>query len=85
MKMCEIFVSELKDKRVIFDPYFFDFTGEMITRDVDVYAREKYGEGIVHVFGTDTLSSMPSWDSEGYALSKIQKFFVPRGEYAIPE
>ena len=83
--MCEIFVSEFKDKRVIFDPHFLHFEWEMITRDVDVYAREKYGTDIVHVFGTDTLSSMPSWDGEGYALSKIKKLFIPRGNYTIPE
>ena len=50
----------------------------MITRDVDIYAREKYGTDIIHVFGTDTLESMPSWDGEGYAAKKIHKLFVPR-------
>lgn len=36
----------------------------MITRDVDIYARGKYGNDIVHVFGTDTIESMPEWDEE---------------------
>jgi nicotinic acid mononucleotide adenylyltransferase len=36
----------------------------MITKDVDLYAKEKYGEDIIHVFGTDTIESMPSWDNE---------------------
>ncbi len=50
----------------------------MITRDVDEYCREKYGEGIVHIFGTDTIESMPSWDEDGYAAKKVRKLFVPR-------
>lgn len=55
----------------------------MITRDVDIYAREKYGDNIIHVFGTDTITSMPEWDEEGYAAKKIKKLFVPRvSEYS---
>lgn len=50
----------------------------MITKDVDQYAREKYGTDIIHVFGTDTIESMDSWDREGYAARKIRKLFVPR-------
>ncbi len=52
----------------------------MITRDVDVYAREQYGEDICHIFGTDTIESMLSWDSEQYTAKVIQKLFVPRGD-----
>ncbi len=50
----------------------------MITRDVDQYCREKYGEDIVHIFGTDTIESMSGWDEEGYAAKKVRKLFVPR-------
>jgi predicted adenine nucleotide alpha hydrolase (AANH) superfamily ATPase/nicotinic acid mononucleotide adenylyltransferase len=65
--------------RVIIDDYFIkNWEGEMITRDVDIYAREKYSEDIVHVFGTDTIFSMPEWDKEGYAAKRICKLFVPR-------
>jgi predicted adenine nucleotide alpha hydrolase (AANH) superfamily ATPase/very-short-patch-repair endonuclease/nicotinic acid mononucleotide adenylyltransferase len=68
------------DKKVVADYHFLDtFTDEMITRDVDIYARAKYGEDIVHIFGTDTIESMPEWDEEQYAAKKIQKLFVPRG------
>ena len=63
-KMCEILLEECSDSRVILDLEFFSWTGEMITRDVDIYARAKYGEDIIHIFGTDTIASMPSWDSE---------------------
>lgn len=78
--MVDIFVSEIHDTRVVVDYHFLDtFTDEMITRDVDIYAREKYGDEIIHVFGTDTIASMPEWDSEQYAAKKIQKLFVPRG------
>lgn len=64
---------------VIIDDYFVkNWSGEMITKDVDQYCREKYGEDIVHIFGTDTIESMPSWDSEGYAAKKVRKLFVPR-------
>lgn len=80
-KMCDIFVEEISDSRVIVDYYFLDtFQGEMITRDVDTYAQEKYGDDIVHVFGTDTIASMPSWDEEQYAAKVIRKLFVPRGD-----
>ena len=79
LAMLQIFVSEIGDERVIIDDYFIkNWEGEMITQDVDIYAREKYSEDIVHVFGTDTIFSMPEWDSEHYALKKIQKLFIPR-------
>ena len=51
----------------------------MITKDVDVYCQKKYGEDIIHIFGTDTIESMPIWDSEGYAARVVKKLFVPRG------
>lgn len=57
----------------------------MITRDVDIYAREKYGNDLIHVFGTDVIPSMPLWDSEDYALKKIQKLFIQRGEKKYSE
>jgi nicotinic acid mononucleotide adenylyltransferase len=63
---------------MILDEEFFSWDREMMTRDVDLYAREKYGEDIVHVFGTDTIESMREWDEEGYAAKKIYKLFVPR-------
>jgi len=79
LAMLEMFVSEIGDERVIIDDYFVkNWDGEMITRDVDLYAREKYGDNIVHVFGTDTIESMPEWDEEWYAARKIKKLFVPR-------
>lgn len=79
LAMLEMFRDEVGDERVIIDDYFVkNWEGEMITRDVDVYARGKYGESIVHVFGTDTIASMPEWDEEWYAAKTIQKLFVPR-------
>ena len=50
----------------------------MITKDVDLYCQKKYGDDIVHIFGTDTIASMPSWDSEEYAAKIVRKLFVPR-------
>ena len=83
-KMCDIFIEEISDSRVIVDYYFLDtFTDEMITCDVDIYAREKYGEDIVHVFGTDTIASMSSWDEEQYAAKVIRKLFVPRSSNSL--
>ena len=77
--MLRIFVDEIDDERVMIDEYFTrNWEGEMITKDVDLYAREKYGKDIIHIFGTDTLESMPTWDGEGYAAKMIQKLFVPR-------
>ncbi|GAB0174476.1 MAG: hypothetical protein HHAS10_03550 [Candidatus Altimarinota bacterium] len=79
LAMLDIFVSELNDSRVILDDYFVKYwKGEMITKDVDFYVQEKYGADIVHVFGSDTISWMNSWDSEHYAARKIRKLFVPR-------
>jgi nicotinic acid mononucleotide adenylyltransferase len=68
-----------KKSRVIIDDYFIqNWEGEMITKDVDRYCREKYGDDIVHIFGTDTVASMPDWDSEQYAAKVVKKLFVPR-------
>ncbi len=84
--MIDIFVEEIQNARVEVDYYFLDtFRDEMITRDVDVYARSQYGDDIVHVFWTDTITSMPEWDEEQYAAKQIRKLFVPRGESRKPE
>lgn len=41
--MLDIFVSEIADVRVILDDYFTrEWQGEMITRDVDLYVKQKY-------------------------------------------
>lgn len=53
----------------------------MITRDVDEYVQKKYGKDVRHIFGTDTITSMPEWDNEQYAAKIVKKLFVPRGEY----
>ena len=79
LEMLDIFVWDIADARVIVDDYFLTkWDAEMISKDVDLYAREQYGEDICHIFGTDTIESMPSWDSEQYAARIIQKLFVPR-------
>jgi hypothetical protein len=84
--MLQIFVSEIGDERVIIDDYFIkNWEGEMITRDIDIYAREKYSEDIVHVFGTDNILSMPEWDEKGYAARIIKKLFVPRFSESSPQ
>lgn len=79
LAMLSLFLKDIRDARVTVDDFFVkNWTGEMITRDVDAYAREKYGENIVHIFGTDTIKHMKNWDSDGYAAKKIQKLFFPR-------
>lgn len=80
LAMLDIFVREIDDDRVVIDDYFVkNWEWEMITKDVDLYAREKYGEDVIHIFGTDTIESMSEWDSEWYAAKVIRKLFVPRG------
>jgi epoxyqueuosine reductase len=97
LAMLEIFVDEInktlhgflpsqewRDRKVMIDDHFIrNWKGEMITKDVDIYAREKYGDDIVHIFWTDTIESMPSWDSEWYAASIVKKIFVPRHSNGI--
>lgn len=79
LKMLELFVTDIGDKRVIIDDFFVkNWKGEMITKDVDEYARKTYGDEIIHIFGTDTIESMPLWDTEKYAAEKIAKIFIPR-------
>ncbi len=79
LAMFHIFVDEIADARVTIDDHFLkNWKGEMITKDVDLYCQEKYGKDIIHIFGTDTTLSMPSWDGESYATKVIQKLFVPR-------
>lgn len=80
LALLDIFCREIADERVIIDDYFVrEWEGDMITRDVDIYSRERYGEDIIHIFGTDTIPSMPEWDSEWYAAREINKLFIPRG------
>ncbi len=77
--MLEIFTAEISDPRVIIDNYFVTkWIGEMITKDVDIYAREKYGNDIIHIFWSDVIRSMPDWDEDGYAAKVLKKIFVPR-------
>ncbi|MBC7498104.1 epoxyqueuosine reductase QueH [Candidatus Gracilibacteria bacterium] len=79
LAMLDIFVGEIADIRIIIDDFFLTkWEGNMITRDVDLYARGKYGEDICHIFGTDTIESMSEWDSEQYAAKTVYKLFVPR-------
>jgi epoxyqueuosine reductase len=79
LAMLEIFAREIDDHRVIIDDYFIkNWVWEMITRDVDEYSQKTYGKNIIHIFWTDTIASMPSWDSEWYAAKVVKKIFVPR-------
>jgi epoxyqueuosine reductase len=72
-----------KQGKIIIDDHFIrNWEWEMITRDVDLYAREKYGEDIIHIFGTDTIESMPLWDSEWYTAKVVRKIFVPRDSFS---
>lgn len=90
LEMLYIFLKEFNSDRIILDDYFVCEWKEwnMITRDVDKYVREKYGNDICHVFGSDVLDSMMDWDSEQYAAKIIKKIIVPRGKQSgviIPE
>ncbi len=79
LAMLDIFVSDIADARVIIDDYFVrEWEREMITRDVDIYARRQYGEDICHIFGTDTIESMPEWDEDQYAAKVVRKLLIPR-------
>ncbi len=65
IEMMRLFVKDIGDDRIVLDTHFLDeWNAEMTTQDVDQYVREAYSEDIVHVFGTDTIASMPFWDSE---------------------
>jgi epoxyqueuosine reductase len=82
LSMLDIFVREIDDERVLIDDYFIrNWKGEMITKDVDIYAKDTYGDDCVHIFWTDTIESMSSWDSERYAAKKVKKIFVPRDSH----
>lgn len=79
LALLEIFVNEIGDPRLLIDDYFIsEWKWEMITRDVDEYVQKKYGKDVCHIFGTDTIPSMPEWDSEQYAAKIVKKLFVPR-------
>lgn len=85
LAMLRIFVDEIDDERVLIDEYFLNnWEGEMITKDVDLYCQKEYGEDIIHIFGTDTLETMPTWDGESYAMKKIDKLFIPRNTKENP-
>jgi nicotinic acid mononucleotide adenylyltransferase len=78
--LCEQFVREIWDDRVILDTEFITWDREMITKDVDQYVQDTYGP-CIHIFGTDTIASMPDWDEEWYAAREISKIFIPRKGY----
>ena len=82
--MLELFLSEIQDDRIFCDFHFFSIDSEMITRDVDMYAQKVYGNSLIHIFWSDTLSGMVDWDIEWYAAQKIHKLFIPRYGYEMP-
>ncbi len=84
LALLDIFLWEIWDTRLIVDDYFIqNWEWEMITRDVDEYTKKTYGEDICHIFGTDTIDTMPEWDDELYAAQKIKKLFIPRVGFAL--
>lgn len=64
----------------------FDILDEKVwegTYDHDGYFREKYeADEVVHIFGTDTIASMRSWEPRGEAVAEeLEKVFFHRTGY----
>ena len=50
------------------------------TANVDRILRARYGDGIEHIFGTDTVGDMPGWSEPDYIAEYLPKVFIRRAD-----
>ncbi|NVP17836.1 hypothetical protein HUU51_03920 [Candidatus Gracilibacteria bacterium] len=88
-KIIEIFFAELKQRglNVDFEDYFLKNPGNTTTIEVENYFKDKLGFSPYHIFGIDTISSMPNrvGNTEKYIENKLKKIFINRKGFAIPK
>lgn len=88
-EVIEIFAWEMEWSwfNVEFDDYFLKKDGNTATIEVDRYYQEKLGVVPYHIFGIDTITSMPTriGNEHGYIQNGLRKIFVQRKWFQIPK
>lgn len=85
--MIDLFINILKNKwlNIEIDNYFFENKNnkETITRDVDLYFKNKFQFPIWHIFWTDISWQIKnwSWNPDKYIEKQLKKIFIPRKWY----
>ncbi len=77
MVMLDIFVRDIRDKRVVVDDFFLnqDIVEPHIDEITD-YIHKNYSDGVTFVFGFEKIFSL--LDEESLSFQKIKKLFVPQ-------
>ena len=87
--MIKIFASEISQKwfNIEFEDYFLHNNSPTTTMEVEKYYRQKLWFQPYHIFGIDTLSSMPKWtgNTDKYLEKKLKKIFILRKWFLIPD
>ncbi len=85
----EVFASEICQKwfNIEFEDYFLHNNIPTTTMEVENYYRQKLWFQTYHIFGIDTLSSMPNWtgNTDKYLEKKLKKIFILRKWFLIPD
>jgi len=89
IKMLQIFFAELKQRwlNVDFEDYFLKKSWNTTTMEVENYFTNKLWFSPHHIFGIDTISTMPNrvWNDEKYIENKLKKIFINRKWFLLPE
>ncbi|MGE4443732.1 MAG: nicotinate-nicotinamide nucleotide adenylyltransferase [Candidatus Altimarinota bacterium] len=85
----ETFASEMCQKgfNIEFEDYFLHNNSPTTTMEVENYYRQKLGFQPYHIFGIDTISSMPKWtgNTDKYLEKKLKKIFLLRKGFLLPD
>ncbi|MDC0506048.1 hypothetical protein OAN96_00460 [Candidatus Gracilibacteria bacterium] len=87
--IAKLYIQELETLglNVTLDTHFLEGknNGPTTTMAVDQYFRDKYGNSIWHIFGSDVASEMSSWsgNTNQYLEKQLQKIFLARPGYPI--
>ncbi|MDD3793515.1 MAG: nicotinate-nicotinamide nucleotide adenylyltransferase [Candidatus Gracilibacteria bacterium] len=88
-RILEIFFEELKQRglNVDFEKYFLKNPGNTTTIQVEQYFSNKLGFQPYHIFGVDTISTMPNriGNTDKYIENKLKKIFIKRKGFLVPE
>lgn len=87
--MLEVFASEMSSKwfNIEFQDHFLERTSFTTTMEVEEYYRQKLWFQPYHIFGIDTISSIPNWtwNKDKYLETKLKKIFLLRKWFTLPE
>lgn len=88
IKMLQIFFTELKQRwlNVDFEDYFLKNPWNTTTMEVEKYFSNKLWFNPHHIFGIDTIWSMPNWvwNTDRYIQDRLKKIFIKRRWFEVP-